>query len=91
MEASWFLLQHNRRRNDAHIQESALKMVDISLENGWNRKHGGILYFVDALGKPPVRLEWNLKLWWVHVEAIYATLFVFYFFVRALPSFGISS
>jgi len=74
LEASWFLIQHNRRRQDASIQEAALRMVDWSLERGWDRRHGGILYFLDALGKPPVQLEWNLKLWWVHVEAIYAVL-----------------
>lgn len=34
----------------------------------------GLLYFVDYLGKPPTRLEWDQKLWWPHTEALYALL-----------------
>lgn len=74
LEAAWFLLQYNRRRKDKKIRESALRMIDWSLALGWDERYGGLLYFVDVLGKPPIQLEWNLKLWWVHAEAAYAAL-----------------
>lgn len=51
-----------------------LPILDWSLDLGWDPKYGGILYFVDIEGKQPVQYEWDLKLWWPHNEAIYATL-----------------
>jgi N-acylglucosamine 2-epimerase len=46
-------------------------MLD-TLELGWDREHGGIFYFLDAKGAPLQQLEWDQKLWWVHVEALVA-------------------
>ena len=37
-------------------------------------EHGGILYFVDSEGLPSPFLEWDMKLWWPHAEALYAHL-----------------
>ena len=39
---------------------------------------GGILYYVDCDGKPAEPYEHELKLWWVHNEALYATLLAYY-------------
>lgn len=33
---------------------------------------------VDREGKQPEQLEWDMKLWWVHCEALYATLLAFH-------------
>jgi N-acylglucosamine 2-epimerase len=74
IETAWFILTEARRRKDQGLIERALPILDWSLERGWDRKHGGILYFVDVEGKQPVQYEWDMKLWWVHNEAIYATL-----------------
>ncbi len=52
----------------------ALEILDWSLERGWDPKYGGILYFVDVEGRQPVQYEWDMKLFWPHNEAIYATL-----------------
>jgi N-acylglucosamine 2-epimerase len=41
-----------------------------TLEYGWDDEHGGIFYFLDIKGHPPQQLEWDQKLWWVHVEAL---------------------
>ena len=49
-------------------------MIDYSLARGWDEKYGGLLYYVDVTGKPPTRLEWDMKLWWPHAEALYALL-----------------
>ncbi len=74
LETAWFLLLEARRRNDRDLIQRALPIIDWSLERGWDRKHGGILYFVDAEGRPPDQYEWDMKLWWVHNEALNATL-----------------
>ncbi|HET6486280.1 MAG TPA: AGE family epimerase/isomerase [Spirochaetia bacterium] len=74
LETAWFLLIEARRRGDQELVKRALPIIDWSLELGWDRKHGGILYFVDVEGKPAVQYEWDMKLWWVHNEALNATL-----------------
>jgi N-acylglucosamine 2-epimerase len=43
-----------------------------TLDHGWDKQYGGIFYFLDAKGAPPLQLEWDQKLWWVHVEALVA-------------------
>jgi N-acylglucosamine 2-epimerase len=54
-----------------------LEILDCSLEIGWDTRYGGLLYFVDIEGKPPEQLEWDMKLWWPHTEALYATLLAY--------------
>jgi N-acylglucosamine 2-epimerase len=74
LETAWFVLGEARRRGDAALVERALPIIDWSLDRGWDRKHGGILYFVDVEGRQPSPYEWDMKLWWVHNEALNATL-----------------
>lgn len=53
------------------------KCVEISLlviERGWDKEFGGIYYFLDAKGVPQQKLEWDQKLWWVHIESAIAML-----------------
>lgn len=48
------------------------KAVEIALatiEYGWDKQYGGIFYFMDRLGRPQQQLEWDQKLWWVHIES----------------------
>jgi N-acylglucosamine 2-epimerase len=77
IETAWFIMEEGRHQNDPKLVERALPILDWSLELGWDKKHGGILYFVDIEGRQPVQLEWDMKLWWPHTEAIYATLLAF--------------
>ncbi len=42
------------------------------LQYGWDPEHGGILYYRDIHGHPPEQLQWDQKLWWVHVETLVA-------------------
>ena len=65
-------------RGDDSLIPPALKMIDYSMARGWDEQYGGLLYFVDADGKPPTRLEWDMKLWWPHAEALYALLLAFH-------------
>jgi N-acylglucosamine 2-epimerase len=74
IETSWFMMHEARHRNDKTLLRSALDVLRWSLELGWDKEHGGILYFVDIEGKPTEQLEWDMKLWWPHTEALYALL-----------------
>jgi N-acylglucosamine 2-epimerase len=74
IETSWFMMHEARHRNDQSLLRSALDVLNWSLELGWDKEFGGILYFVDVDGKPTEQLEWDMKLWWPHTEALYALL-----------------
>jgi N-acylglucosamine 2-epimerase len=78
LESMWFLMDIAVKQND---QELIRKAVDISLnliEYGWDRQYGGIFYVLDIKGHPPQQLEWDQKLWWVHLEALVAMLKGYY-------------
>ena len=77
IETAWFVMTEAKRRNDSALLQKALQVLDWSLDLGWDTKYGGILYFVDIEGKQPVQYEWDMKLFWPHNEAIYATLLAY--------------
>ncbi len=72
IEAMWFLMDLGQKRKDDKLIEKAEHIMFQQLEYGWDRKFGGIFYFLDARGHPPQQLEWNQKLWWVHLETLVA-------------------
>lgn len=78
IETSWFMLHEARERNDQALLKRALDVLIWSLERGWDKEFGGIFYFVDSEGKPAEQLEWDMKLWWPHTEALYALLLAFH-------------
>lgn len=78
IETSWFLMHEGLYRNDKNLLNSAIEILDWSLELGWDKEYGGILYFIDIEGKPTEQLEWDMKLWWPHTEALYALLLAYY-------------
>ncbi len=61
--------------NDDEVMKHALRIVDFSMERGLFG--GGIISFCDVLGKPPVALEWDMKLWWPQCEAMIANKFAY--------------
>ena len=73
MEAAWFLMSEGILTDDANLIETGKKIIDITYPLGWDKKHGGIIAFTDVLGKPPVQLEWDMKLWWPQCETMIAT------------------
>ena len=74
LESMWFLMDIGaRNKNDTLINKSVDIALDL-LNYGWDKKYGGIFYFMDAKGNPLDKLEWDQKLWWVHQEAILAML-----------------
>ena len=74
LEALWFMMNLGIRRGDKVLIEKcveiALKVIDL----GWDKEYGGIFYFLDAKGAPQQKLEWDQKLWWVHIESAIAML-----------------
>lgn len=74
IEAGWFLLHWADRLGRPDLAATARDVVGWSHDAGWDAEHGGLLYFLDAEGYSPVQLEWPLKLWWPHCEALYAHL-----------------
>ena len=78
MESAAFVMHEAIARDDLTLIPPALKMIDYSMARGWDDEYGGLLYFVDAEGKPPTRLEWDMKLWWPHAEALYALLLAYH-------------
>ena len=74
IETSWFILEEAKRRRDEDLMRRALQILDWSLERGWDDRYGGLFSFVDLEGRQPEQVEWDMKYWWPHTEAIYATL-----------------
>ena len=74
IETAWFIMEEARFRGEPELVEKACRILDWSLERGWDEDYGGLLYFVDVEGKPCLQYEHDMKLWWPHNEALYATL-----------------
>jgi len=72
IEAMWFMMDLAARTNDHALIERAKEVTLRLLEYGWDKEYGGIFYFLDVKGKPPQQLEWDQKLWWVHLETLIA-------------------
>ncbi|XP_052026595.1 N-acylglucosamine 2-epimerase isoform X2 [Apodemus sylvaticus] len=75
LEAGWFMLQYARRKGDHKLRMHIIdKFLLLPFHSGWDPEHGGLFYFQDADDLCPTQLEWNMKLWWPHSEAMIAFL-----------------
>ena len=74
LEAIWFLENLGVRRGDDALIRKAVEISLRIIEFGWDKEYGGIFYFMDRKGYPTQELEWDQKLWWVHIEAAIAML-----------------
>jgi N-acylglucosamine 2-epimerase len=74
IEAMWFIMDIAAKTNDHALLQKAKDITLHTLEYAWDKEHGGILYFMDIMNKPPQQLEWDQKLWWVHIETSIALL-----------------
>lgn len=70
IEAMWFIMDLGIRLDNESLIDLTIKIALRTLEFGWDTEYGGILYFKDIKEKPLQQLEWDQKLWWVHVEAL---------------------
>jgi N-acylglucosamine 2-epimerase len=70
IEAMWFIMDLANRLNNNELMHKAVEIALRTLKMGWDEKYGGIFYFLDIKGNPPQQLEWDQKLWWVHIETL---------------------
>ncbi|XP_074793178.1 N-acylglucosamine 2-epimerase isoform X4 [Natator depressus] len=78
IEAGWFLLRFAQRQGDAALAAQAIEGFMVRpFQAGWDPEHGGLFAFQDADGLCPTQLEWNMKLWWPHAEAMVAFLMAY--------------
>ena len=73
-EAMWFMMDLAERYNDRELMNKATDILLRTIDYGWDKEYGGIFYFKDIKGYPPQQLEWDQKLWWVHIETLIALL-----------------
>ncbi len=71
MEAAWFIMLEGVLTKNAEAIEAGKRILDMTWPLGWDKK-GGIIAFCDIDGKPPVQLEWDMKLWWPQCETMIA-------------------
>jgi len=74
IEAMWFIMDLGDRLHRPELIEKAVETTLKMVEYGWDKKYGGIFYFMDRKGYPLQQLEWDQKLWWVHIETLVALL-----------------
>lgn len=74
IEAMWFIMDIAEKRGDGHLIRRACDLVLHTLDFAWDKEFGGIYYFMDIHGHPTQQLEWDQKLWWVHIETLIALL-----------------
>jgi len=70
IEAMWFIMDLGKRLNRPELIEKAKDTAIRMAEYGWDDEYGGIFYFMDRKGAPTQELEWDQKLWWVHIETL---------------------
>lgn len=74
IESTWFIMDLGKRLNRPGLIDKAVKIALNEVEYGWDKQYDGIFYFMDRLGKPRHELEFDQKLWWVHLETLISML-----------------
>lgn len=74
IELSWFLADTAAMLEDDALLKKATQIFDTAYAFGKDDEYGGILYFKDIQGKPVEAYEHDMKLWWVHTEALTAAI-----------------
>lgn len=69
-ESMWFLADLAVRYKNDKLVAQCLEILIRTTEFGWDKEYGGIYYFLDIKGHPVQQLEWDQKLWWVHLESM---------------------
>jgi N-acylglucosamine 2-epimerase len=70
IEVMWFIMDLGKRLNRLDLIEKANKIALNMSEYGWDKQYGGIVHYIDRLGYPTQQLDWDQKLWWVHIESL---------------------
>ena len=72
IEAMAFVIEIAEQNDDSQLIKQAADIITSTLELAWDDEFGGIFYFLDIEQHPPQQLEWDQKLWWVHLETLVA-------------------
>lgn len=93
LEDMWFQLEAQSILGLDTYDRDIAEIVKNTMKIGWDKEFGGILHFVtcdglgmtgevgDAADEPQMKLvldDWGSKLWWVHSEALYTTLLLYF-------------
>ncbi len=78
IEAMWFIMDLGERLKDQKLIDRAVETTLKMIDYGWDEKYGGLFYFMDRKGYPTQQLEWDQKLWWVHMETLISLLKGYY-------------
>lgn len=70
IEAMWFIMDLGARFDNKQLINQSVEIMLKTLDHGWDKEFGGIFYFMDVLEHPVQQLEWDQKLWWVHMETL---------------------
>lgn len=71
------LLDESEDLGDNTYIDQIETIYDGAFRYGWDNEYGGLLYFVDTENYPPQAYEHDMKLWWVHTEALIASIKLF--------------
>lgn len=74
LETIWFLMSIAEKQKNYELINDLADIMLWCIERGWDQKYGGIFYYRDYNNKPLDKLESDMKLWWVHAEALNAFL-----------------
>jgi N-acylglucosamine 2-epimerase len=92
LEDMWFVMHQALLKDDRDTIARAARIILRTLEVGWDDEFGGLLLFADQEGGQPqgstagmeddvmvlkIENDWDNKLWWPHVEGLYATLLAY--------------
>lgn len=70
LESMWFIMDLGVKLGRDDIIKKAVDIALKTIKFGWDKQYGGIFYFMDIHGHSPQQLEWDQKLWWVHIETL---------------------
>ncbi len=70
IEVLWFVMDLGRKYHRFDFIEKAAKLAVSMAAYGWDEQYGGIVHFMDRSGYPTEQLDWDQKVWWVHLEAL---------------------
>jgi N-acylglucosamine 2-epimerase len=74
LECAWFVMHEGALRGEQRLVELGVTILDWMWARGWDKQHGGLLYFVDLFDKPVQEYWHDMKFWWPHNEAVIASL-----------------
>ncbi len=77
IESMWFIMHVARHRGDQALIQRAAEVMRWHLEYAWDDEFGGLFLSRDVAGGVPFLPHSQKKLWWPHVEALYATLLAY--------------